>query len=341
MVAATLGALQVDANAGEAFPIQSLLAAVDNHEVTVRVAKSLACAQEVLAHESFDVVLLDLSLPDTEGLDGLSQLVRRAPSTPIIVCSGAGQEALALSALHEGAQDYLIKGRTSADQLLRSIRYAIERKRCEARLVDLAMYDSLTGLANRTLLQERVVSASRRANRSEQPFALLFLDLDGFKAVNDTFGHPQGDRLLQSVAERLQAITREVDTVARLGGDEFILVLENLKAADHAAVVAQKALSSLSKPFTLDGRHVMVGASVGVSLYPADTTDLEQLLSLADAAMYQAKRGGRNQFRFHHDLIGDHDTIAQPGRRNGAAESAPATTAQDIATAQEQPARRA
>ncbi len=252
--------------------------------------------------------------------------MRKAPSTPIIVCSSAGQEALALSALHEGAQDYLIKGRTSADQLLRSIRYAIERKRCEARLVDLAMYDSQTGLANRALLQERVVSASRRANRSERPFAMLFLDLDGFKAVNDTFGHTQGDRLLQSVAERLQAITREVDTVARLGGDEFILVLENLNAASDAAVVAQKALSALSKPFTLDGRHVMVGASVGVSLYPSDTTNLEQLLSLADAAMYQAKRGGRNQFRFHHDLTSEQEAIAQPGRRNGATPPANSAT---------------
>lgn len=256
-------------------------------------------ALDLLAEEPYDVVLLDLKLPDARGVEGVDRLRQLVPDVPVVVLSEPGDEALTMQAVDHGAQEFVVRGANAGDQLLSVIRQAIARKQSETRLSKLALNDGLTGLANRTLLHERLERASLRADRERQAFALLFVDLDGFKHVNDMLGHEFGDHLLQGVARRLESIIRRVDTVARFGGDEFVLILEGLKRRHDAAVVAQKALQAVHTPLEIAGHQLHVGASIGISVYPDDATDLEELLRLADLAMYEAKQTGRNRFVFH------------------------------------------
>jgi diguanylate cyclase (GGDEF)-like protein len=162
----------------------------------------------------------------------------------------------------------------------------------ESRLRTLALRDALTGLPNRVLLGDRLRQAVAHSRRTNRPAALLILDLDHFKDVNDTLGHPTGDRLLREAARRLTTCLRETDTVARLGGDEFALVLIELQHADHATIVAHKVIAELTKPFHFDGQDLYVGASVGVAICDADGGDPDQLLRHADLALYRAKASG-------------------------------------------------
>jgi diguanylate cyclase (GGDEF)-like protein len=165
-------------------------------------------------------------------------------------------------------------------------------------LRSVALYDGLTGLPNRVLLRDRLEQAIRRAERSGKLFALMFVDLDRFKPVNDTYGHQTGDVLLRHVAERLTALVRKEDTVARSGGDEFVIVLANLAAREDAASVADKVVDNLSAPFEVESHTVSISCSVGVSMFPDDARDIEGLTANADAAMYEMKRQGRNGVRF-------------------------------------------
>lgn len=173
-----------------------------------------------------------------------------------------------------------------------------ELRRKDEHLQHLAFYDALTDLPNRLLLQDRLQHALERAGRERRRLAVLFVDLDRFKAVNDNFGHEIGDVLLQNVARRLKGSVRSMDTVARLGGDEFIIVLEEVEDARDCARVAATIVNVMDQPVELDGRSVVVGASVGIALYPDDASSASDLIRRADAAMYLAKArgGGRAHF---------------------------------------------
>ncbi|MFQ5618759.1 MAG: putative bifunctional diguanylate cyclase/phosphodiesterase, partial [Rhodospirillales bacterium] len=173
-----------------------------------------------------------------------------------------------------------------------------KQKQVEEQIRRQANYDSLTGLPNRMLFLDRMKQAIVSVRRNKGLLALLFIDLDRFKVVNDTLGHVVGDRLLQEAAKRLQASVREVDTVARLGGDEFTIVLQDIAKAEDAAMVANKVIDSLGKPFLLDGHEAFIGASIGITIFPADGDDATTLLRNADVAMYRAKDAGRNEYRF-------------------------------------------
>lgn len=175
------------------------------------------------------------------------------------------------------------------------------RKREEQELYDLATHDALTGLPNRSFFSERLRHAMVRARRAASLVALLFLDLDGFKPVNDTLGHRCGDRLLQAVGRRLRRSVREVDTVARLGGDEFAVILEQMSRPRDAAMTAKKLLHALARPYQLEGHRAKLTASIGITVYPLDGGDVETLLKRADAAMYRAKTERRNDYRFWGD----------------------------------------
>jgi diguanylate cyclase (GGDEF)-like protein/PAS domain S-box-containing protein len=174
-----------------------------------------------------------------------------------------------------------------------------EQKRYEGRLTYLAHHDTLTRLPNREQFLERSREVLSRAARHGGAVGLLFVDLDGFKRVNDTHGHSAGDRLLQSVAERLRACVREEDLVARMGGDEFCVLLDGIKDPRDAAIVAQKLIGELGRLFVFDGIELAITASVGISCYPKDGADIAPLLQCADSAMYRAKENGSNAFRFH------------------------------------------
>ncbi|HWH49068.1 MAG TPA: EAL domain-containing protein [Burkholderiales bacterium] len=175
-----------------------------------------------------------------------------------------------------------------------------DRKHFEERLAILAQYDVLTGLPNRSLFYDRLRQAIVRARREQTMVGLMFLDLDRFKQINDTLGHAAGDRVLKTIADRLKSFLREIDTIARLGGDEFTVIIEGVSDPVQVASVAEKIRAALLEPIVLDGRDMLVSASVGITLYPRDAEDIEHLVKNADIAMYQAKnRGGRQQFQFY------------------------------------------
>jgi diguanylate cyclase (GGDEF)-like protein/PAS domain S-box-containing protein len=193
-----------------------------------------------------------------------------------------------------------ITKRKSIEDALKRTTAELSRSNAQLRMSQdhlsyLANHDSLTGLPNRKLFNERLVEALVWARQGKQQIALLFLDLDGFKSVNDTLGHGVGDMLLQAVARRLSTCLRSSDTVARLGGDEFVVILPAIPGEEEVQRVAQKILSTLREPFSLDHHVVQVTTSIGISLYPNDAEDAEELLQIADNAMYEAKKLGKNR----------------------------------------------
>jgi diguanylate cyclase (GGDEF)-like protein len=171
------------------------------------------------------------------------------------------------------------------------------RRTSEQRIAQLAHYDTLTNLPNRSLFYDRMDQAVARARRYRQKFAALFLDLDGFKQVNDRFGHHAGDRLLGMVAERLVENVRDMDTLARVGGDEFVFILNNIDHPDNAVLVANKILESFFHPFQVNGNTCLIGCSIGIAIFPDDADDSETLVKMADDAMYLAKSSGKNNFQ--------------------------------------------
>jgi diguanylate cyclase (GGDEF)-like protein len=215
-----------------------------------------------------------------------------------VVLSGLYDEDLALKAVKAGAQDFLIKGEADGGLVARSILYAMERKRSEESIYRLAHYDGLTEVPNRRLLHDRLRQALARARRESRIAALLFLDLDQFKEINDTLGHAAGDLLLRAVARRLVECTRASDTVARLGGDEFAVVLPEVGHVEDVSKFARKILGAFRVPFSIERRELQVSASIGIGLYPVDGLDAESLLRSADIAMYHAKQGGKNNYQF-------------------------------------------
>jgi diguanylate cyclase (GGDEF)-like protein len=182
--------------------------------------------------------------------------------------------------------------------VIRTYTDVTERKRNEDQIAHLLRHDDLTRLANRTLLKERIEHASARLQRQHEGFALFCLDLDGFKAVNDSCGHPAGDALLQAVADRLSACARETDTVARLGGDEFSILQSVLNRDDDAEILAQRILKAVAAPYDVGGYRMVIGISIGIAVAPRDGTSLEELLKAADVALYRAKSEGPNVYRF-------------------------------------------
>lgn len=410
--------LLVEDNQGDARLLEIMLREVLTacnltHADTLGKAISHACLVQ------FDIILLDLSLPDSQGSSTFWRLHEVVPNLPIVVMTGHDDEGLATELAQAGAQDYLVKGSVDGRWLLRVMRYAIERKRAESALRQseekvralyeavpdlllfldlkgrfleckpakdfqthiepehflgktihealpesvaeqamsclekavsapgvasfeyqmtlphgesnyesrfiraseeqvlcivrdiseskrtqqqlhfLAHYDTLTGLPNRRLFNESLTKAQTFANRTSDTIAVMFIDLDRFKNINDTLGHGVGDKLLQQVGNRISVCIRESDTVARMGGDEFAVVLVNVREERDAAVVAEKIIEALRLPFTVDGHEVFVGASIGITFYRPGQDDKEVLLEKADVAMYHAKERGRNNYQFY------------------------------------------
>jgi len=185
-----------------------------------------------------------------------------------------------------------------------------QRKEAEERNLQLAHYDQLTGLANRNMVNKMFSQALARAKRNSKPLAILFIDLDRFKDINDTLGHGAGDKVLKGVAERLRRCLRDSDTIGRLGGDEFVVLLEDMPQASHSAVAAQKILNALAPPFILEAQEFHMTASIGISTYPTDSEDGPGLLKNADIAMYRAKELGRNNYQFYSSQMNIH-TLAR------------------------------
>ncbi|HEX7706585.1 MAG TPA: EAL domain-containing protein [Thermoanaerobaculia bacterium] len=386
--------------------------------------EQMSTAEQYLAEHSVDLILLDLGLPDAQGLEAVRRARAAAPRTPLVVLTGCDDDVVAVQALQEGAQDYLIKGQIEPRGVLRALRYAVERKIIEEallqekqhaqvmldcigeavvcidttgcitflnlaaqtmsgwsreeargkpmaetlRIIDAnsretitipmasrsaglpencvlirhdgveipiedsgssiyyrgeqaagavivfhdvsavramsleltrsAQHDFLTGLPNRLLLNDRIHQAIAMARRHKKQVALLFLDLDGFKHINDSLGHSMGDKLLQSIAERLVNCIRSSDTVSRQGGDEFVVLLAEPDQWEGIVMTAKRVLNAVAEVHSIEGRDLHVTTSIGVSVYPDDGLDAETLMRNADMAMYQAKEYGRQSCRF-------------------------------------------
>jgi diguanylate cyclase (GGDEF)-like protein/PAS domain S-box-containing protein len=421
--------LLVEDNPGDARLLREMLNEAGAHKTEMTQAESMGEAERHLAQALFDIVLLDLGLPDAQGLEAVRRARAIAPRVPLVVLTGLDDEALATRALQAGAQDYLIKGQIETRGLLRALRYAIERKGLEEALFVIkeraqvtlncigdavvctdvsgnitflnlvaekmtgwpweeaigrpmgevfqlqdamthepspnpmdaavaqnktvhppsncmlirrdgfetpiedsvapihdregkatgavivfrdvsaaramaeqmthsAQHDFLTGLPNRMLLNDRVNQAIALAARHAKKVAVLFLDLDGFKHINDSLGHPIGDKLLQSIARRLVSCVRGTDTVSRQGGDEFVVLLSEMAQQEDAAISALRILDAVAKAHSIDQHDLHLTASIGVSVCPDDGLDAETLIKNADIAMYQAKENGRQSYQF-------------------------------------------
>jgi len=260
-----------------------------------------------MGRNSHDVYLLDYRLGEHTGMDLLRKAVKNGCRSPIILLTGQGDHELDIRAIKTGASDYLVKSEINADLLERSIRYAIERKRTEDDIYRMAYYDPLTGLPNRMLFQDRLKQALKYAERSNNILAVMFLDVDNFKRINDTFGHSVGDNLLKKIASRMSSVVRKSDSVARqhenlfarLGGDEFTVLLSEIKVVEGVSKVAQRINDSMSQPFILGDQEMFVSVSTGIAICPDDGKDCESLLKNADSAMYYAKEHGRNNYQYY------------------------------------------
>ena len=176
------------------------------------------------------------------------------------------------------------------------VRDITERKLAEEKLTVMALFDQLTGLPNRRNFFEKLEFSLSNARRNKSMLALLFIDLDGFKKINDTLGHASGDKLLMEVAQRLLANIRESDSAARMGGDEFTIILNNVQSVRDASALAEKLINAINQPVELDGNNCKVGASIGIAVFPDHTENINALINAADGAMYQAKAGGKNRY---------------------------------------------
>jgi diguanylate cyclase (GGDEF)-like protein/PAS domain S-box-containing protein len=418
--------LLVEDNDDDALLLRSMLGRRRSHAAKLERAKCVREAEQYLAQETFDIILLDLGLPDAQGIDALRRVRSAAPHVALAVLTGLDDESLAEEVLQQGAQDHLIKGQLEPRAFFRALRYTIERKAMEEALfaekeraqvtlnsigdavictdnsgkvtylngvaermtgwslqdaasrplsdifkildsqrnysdplsladepdqkhwpadcslvrrdgVEIpiedcispihdrdgkasgavivfrdvsevramtrqlsysAQHDFLTGLPNRMLVNDRLSQAIALAHRHSTKLALLFLDLDGFKHINDSLGHLIGDQLLKSIAARLVNCVRSSDTVSRRGGDEFVVLLAEISQSSDAAITAQKILHAVAQPHSIDQHDLRVTTSIGLSIYPDDGLDAETLLKNADTAMYQAKENGRQNYQF-------------------------------------------
>lgn len=411
--------LLVEDNLGDARLVREMLAEAGVNKFNLKHVERLGEALQHLNEDNLDVVLLDLSLPDAHGLNTVTRMHTVAPNVPIVVFTGSDDEALAVQAVREGAQDYLVKGQMDGNLLLRAMRHAIERhqlladleqrtkqlqvreanfrnviatnvdgmlivdrngvvrfinpaaealfdckaeeflgellgcsvvadqarefciirkgretavvemrvvetnwegesvylasirditerKRAEEQLLYNAFYDRLTGLPNRALYMDRLRQSIERAKRHDDYlFAVLFLDFDRFKLVNDSLGHVIGDQLLIAIAARLEACLRPGDTVARLGGDEFTILLEDINDVSDVTNIADHIHKILSLPFNLSGHEVFTTASIGITLSTTGCDRPEELLRDADTAMYRAKALGKARYELFHTTMHD------------------------------------
>jgi diguanylate cyclase (GGDEF)-like protein len=256
-----------------------------------------AAAEALLDHPGCCVLLDAAPHPDTDDPMTLLEYVRMsAPDAPIVLLCPDEDEDLTLKAVRLGAQDCLIKSELEPVLLRRALIRAVERKRAEAALAHQAMHDQLTGLPNRALFLDRLGLALERSRRSGAPLAVLFLDFDNFKEINDTRGHAAGDRVLSILGGRLSGLLRPMDTVARFGGDEFTFLFEGITSEREVVLIAERICQAASRSIEVEGVPLTVTVSVGIAMVGDPTVSPDTIIREADAAMYRAKDRGRARY---------------------------------------------
>jgi diguanylate cyclase (GGDEF)-like protein len=293
--------LIVDDQAANVQLLEQMLREAGYRCITSTMDPHAVCALHRDNH--YDLILLDLQMPGIDGFQVMAGLkeIETDGYVPILVITA--QPGHKLRALASGAKDFiskpfdLVEAKTRIHNMLEVRLLYKQLEQSNRALESMALHDALTGLPNRRLLMDRLSSAIAHARRNKSAMAVMYLDLDGFKQINDTFGHAAGDTLLSMVAARLVAAVRQEDTVARLGGDEFMIVLWELLHADGVAKLVSKVIQAVSQPYSIQDRCVSMTVSVGVGIYPLHGEEVETLMKSADQALYEAKRTGKNDYR--------------------------------------------
>ena len=282
--------------------VMSLLHEAFSGQFCLDSADSLFEAKQKLAHKSYDALILDMNLSGHQCDQGIIEICESFPEIPIVILTGETDPAIAIESLKVGAQDFLTKNSITPPILARSLRYAQERKKIElalrisvasiadrnAQLNSLAHTDHLTKLANRAHFEVALEEVLYKAQRSEQRFALLYIDLKNFKKVNDNFGHAIGDELLIQVANRLRKTVRNSDFLARIGGDEFIIFTDFLHNSTEIYKLLDRLTTVFEPIFLIESKEILAYPSIGVAFYP-EAPNAEMLLKQADYAMYEGK----------------------------------------------------
>jgi len=254
-----------------------------------------------LRYNRYDVLLLDNHMPGYSGLWVLSEMQVENLSIPIVFMTGSGDERVAVKALKLGAQDYISKANLTNKEIDDAIAYAIKRKKEDLEFLARATRDPLTGVLARYSFEDTLEQTLSRAERKGQSFALLFIDLDKFKAINDIHGHQTGDQVLIEASQRMLRCLRRCDSLARLGGDEFVVILEDVGACSttSSGIAAQRLYDAITTEYYCPPKNLTLGASIGISIFPNSGSDLQQLLRSADEAMYECKSLEDTPFVYH------------------------------------------
>jgi diguanylate cyclase len=293
----TVDVLFVEDDGAYAGLLDELLRASWGETFVLRRCATLAEARRAVRETPPECILLDLNLPDGHDLDALVALRELAPDVPVVVLTALDDDLLGLRAMQAGAQDYLLKADSDGQLVGRAVRYAVERARFERQLDYQALHDPLTGLPNRLLLLDHLELALRHAERRAVHVAVLFLDIDRFKLINDSLGHGAGDRILIETAQSLEALMRPGDTVGRFGGDEFAIVCDGVDGEHDVGLIAETIGQTLAEPVTIGGREVFLSASIGIALWsPGKPPDAEELVRSAEVALDRAKEKGGSRW---------------------------------------------
>jgi len=282
--------LLIEDNSADAKLIGEMLKDISPLPLDLVHAARLSAGLQRISGERFDALLVDLGLPDSKGIDTLKKVLVQAPEVPIIVLTGLADEVTGIQAMHVGAQDYLVKGSVNSDLLIRSIRYAIERKRLMTELRNLSLLDDLTGLNNRRGFFALAEQQMKLAKRERRGLLVMLADLDDMKKINDTLGHEKGDLALRDTATILKETFRGSDVISRIGGDEFaVCIAEDEKSGED--VVTNRLQKNLDEYNNSERRSFTLSLSLGfASCGYGSSCSIDEMLSKADKLMYEQKR---------------------------------------------------
>jgi two-component system cell cycle response regulator len=285
--------LLIEDNPGDVRLIREMMSEVPDVIHKIERTERLDEGLKRLTEEDFDLLLLDLRLPDSQGLDTFVKAHTQATEVPIVVLTGLEDEELGLNVVRRGAQDYLVKQKVNGSQLVRAIRYAIERKRTEETIMEMAYQDPLTGLPNRRGFSVLAQLQLKIANRKKRNLLLLFADLDDLKSINDKLGHHEGDRALIETADLLRETFRSSDIIARVGGDEFVVLA--IESSKKCSEVLTDHLQKKTDTYNMkNNRPYRLSMSVGMVQYnPEYPCSIDDLINKADKLMYKQKHSNR------------------------------------------------
>lgn len=270
----------------------------------VSEARSGMEAIEMCREHQYDLAIFDLVMPDVDGISACREVTFQISSPPpVLIITSLDDDASVSRAFEAGAIDYVTKP-INWSVFKQRVKRLVDSEQTNQKVKRLEFHDVLTGLPNRALLLDRLESATFRAQRNNSMSALMMVDIDNLKLINETLGHHNGDKIIQSVASRLSSSIRDTDTLSRSGGDEFNLIIENIKTLEDVGLLAAKFSDIIEHRLTIMDQEIHIKASIGISVYPQDGKDIGSLLSNSDAALYRAKEQGGNAYEFYSPELG-------------------------------------